>query len=233
MFLFSKKSPIKFEGFNDCHSHILPGVDDGVRKMSDSLIILETYEKEGIMEVVFTPHIMADVPNTPEDLKQRFEAFKAEYKGPIKLHLAAEYMLDSAFPALLESGNLLTHGDGSRLLVETSYFQPPLDFENLLFEIQTRGYDPILAHPERYVYMSDKDYYSLRDKGITLQMNIGSLCGLYGELAQKKARKLLLAGFYSLAGSDIHSPRMLSHFLETKISSKEAEAFEAIKGFNI
>ena len=233
MFLFSKKSPINLKGFHDCHSHILPGVDDGVRKMSDSLTILEAYEKEGIEEVVFTPHIMADVPNTPEDLKQRFEAFKAEYKGPIKLHLAAEYMLDSAFPALLDSGNLLTHGDGNRLLVETSYFQPPLDFDNILFEIQTMGYEPVLAHPERYVYMSDRDYESLRDKGIALQMNIGSLAGLYGEAAHKKALKLLLAGFYTMAGSDIHSPRMLPHFFETKLGKKEIEAFEAIKGFNI
>ena len=233
MFLFSRKKEIDLSGFMDCHSHILPGVDDGVRKMSDSLHILEEYEKMGIPEVVFTPHIMADVPNTPEDLRQRFEAFKAEYKGPIKLHLAAEYMLDSAFPALLESGNLLTHGDGKRLLVETSYFQPPMDFENLLFEIQTSGYEPILAHPERYVYMSDKDYEGLRDKGITLQMNIGSLAGLYGERAQKKALKLLLAGFYTMAGSDIHTPRMIPHFLATKLGKKEAEAFEAIKGFSI
>ena len=233
MFLFNRKKSIDLHGFRDCHSHILPGVDDGVRKMSDSLNILAAYEKEGIDEVVFTPHIMADVPNTPEDLKRRFEEFKAEYKGPIKLHLAAEYMLDSAFPALLESGNLLTHGDGRRLLVETSYFQPPMDFDNLLFDIQTHGYDPVLAHPERYVYMRDKDYYGLRDKGITLQMNIGSLAGLYGEGAQKKALKLLLEGFYTMAGSDIHSPRMIPHFLATKLGAKEAEAFAAIKGFTI
>ncbi|MBO4595608.1 MAG: capsular biosynthesis protein [Bacteroidales bacterium] len=233
MFWFKKKKNIDFHGFNDCHSHILPGVDDGVKKMSDSLVILEAYEKEGIQEVVFTPHIMADVPNTPEDLRQRFEAFKSEYKGPIKLHLAAEYMLDSSFPALLDSGNLLTHGDGNRLLVETSYFQPPLDFDDLLFEIQTKGYEPVLAHPERYVYMSDKHYLSLRDRGITLQMNIGSLAGLYGEMAQKKALKLLLGGFYTMAGSDIHSPRMIPHFLETRLGEKEAAAFAAIKGFSI
>ena len=233
MFLFCRKKKIDLHGFNDCHSHILPGVDDGVRKMSDSLAILQAYEEEGIGEVVFTPHIMADVPNTPEDLRKRFEAFKQEYHGPVKLHLAAEYMLDSAFPALLESGNLLTHGDGRRILVETSYFQPPMDFDNLLFDIQTRGYEPILAHPERYVYMGDKDYHTLRDKGIVLQMNIGSLCGLYGEAAMKKAHKLLLAGFYDLAGSDIHSPRMIPHFLETRLDRKTAEAFEAIKGFSI
>ena len=81
--------------------------------------------------------------------------------------------------------------------------------------------------------MEDKDYQALRDKGITLQMNIGSLAGLYGERAQKKALKLLLAGFYTMAGSDIHSPRMIPHFLETKLGDKEAEAFEAIKGFSI
>ena len=108
-----------------------------------------------------------------------------------------------------------------------------MDFDNLLFDIQTRGYEPILAHPERYVYMGDKDYQTLRDKGIVLQMNIGSLCGLYGEAAMKKAHKLLLAGFYDLAGSDIHSPRMIPHFLETRLDRKTAVAFEAIKGFSI
>ena len=116
--LFPRISSL-LSGFTDHHSHILPGVDDGVKKMEVSLQVLQRYEEIGIAEVWCTPHIMEDIPNTTEGLKARFAELCAAYQGSIKLHLAAEYMLDGLFEERLEQGDLLTlGGEGNQLLVE-------------------------------------------------------------------------------------------------------------------
>ena len=119
-----------FEGFTDWHSHILPAVDDGVRSVEEALEILHGYEALGMKTVWLTPHIMEDMPNTPESLKRKFEELRTAYSGRIGLHLAAEHMLDNLFDERLNGNDLLPIGRrGNHLLVETSYFNPPLDLE--------------------------------------------------------------------------------------------------------
>ena len=164
--LFSKISSLLI-GFTDHHSHILPGVDDGVKKMEVSLKVLERYEQLGISEVWCTPHIMEDIPNTTAGLQARFAELCEAYQGPIKLHLAAEYMMDALFEERLNQGDLLSLGDeGNQLLVETSYFTPPMDMDSILLRIKQKGYYPVLAHPERYVYMGKERYTELKSKDI-------------------------------------------------------------------
>lgn len=197
-------------GATDCHSHILPGVDDGVSDMETSLSILGAYEKLQIKEVWCTPHIMEDIPNTTEDLKARFAELKAAYHGPVQLNLAAEYMMDGLFLERLEKDDLLTHGhEGNALLVETSYYTPPMDLHDILDSIIRKGYYPILAHPERYLYMKISDYAPLKKKGLRFQLNVASLSGAYGGDAVKKAHYLLKEGAYNYFGSDIHRFRQL------------------------
>ena len=174
--LFGKK-PLSeiWVGATDCHSHILPGVDDGVADMETSLKILAAYEKLQIQEVWCTPHIMEDVPNKTEDLKARFAELKAAYHGLVRLNLAAEYMMDGLFLDRLEQEDLLTHGhEGNTLLVETSYFTPPMDLHGILNTIKGKGYYPILAHPERYLYMKMDDYAPLKKMGVRFQLNLAS-----------------------------------------------------------
>lgn len=221
MFFFNKKKAVDYHGFIDCHSHILPGVDDGVRCMEDSLRILSKYEELGIREVVFTPHVMEDVPNTADDLRTRFAAFCEEYTGPVKLHLAAEYMMDHHFEELMQGGDLLTHGDNRHILVETSYFNPPTNMDGILFDLMAANYLPVLAHPERYMYMRKEEYKELKDKGILLQMNLGSLAGMYGSHVKERAEYLLSNGLYDMAGSDIHSPRMLHAYTSIMLGRKQ------------
>lgn len=192
--------------FTDYHSHILPGVDDGVKKMEVSLKVLERYEQLGIAEVWCTPHIMEDIPNTTAALKARFAELCEAYQGPVKLHLAAEYMMDALFEERLQQSDLLPLGDkGNQLLVETSYFTPPMDMDALLNQVKQKGYYPVLAHPERYVYMDRGRYTALKDMGILFQLNLSSLGGAYGSEAKDKARWLLKHNYYNLAGSDLHS----------------------------
>ena len=191
---------------SDRHSHILFGVDDGVQTLEESLEVLAFYEKVGIKEVWCTPHIMEDVPNRTEELRVRFAQLTEAYGGTVKLHLAAEYMIDNIFNERLSKKDLLAHGElKNHLLVETSYFNPPLNFEETLKEIYAIGYYPLLAHPERYAYMTDKDYIKLKSNGIKFQLNLLSLQGMYGKSAQKKAEWLLSKNFYDQVGSDIHS----------------------------
>lgn len=214
-----------FSGATDWHSHILPGVDDGVQQMEESLAVLEYYEKIGIKEVWLTPHIMEDWPNTPEELQARFQELQAAYQGPVKLNLAAENMLDNLFTERLAAKQLMPIGPKrDHLLVETSYFQPPIDFYETLKRIQEIGYTPILAHPERYIYMEDSDYERLVSMKVKLQLNIVSLVGAYGKPAQEKAQMLLGKGCYSFFGSDLHRLRAFMAGVNVKGLKKEQVA---------
>ena len=207
-------------GATDSHSHILPGVDDGVSDMETSLNILAAYEKLQIREVWCTPHVMEDIPNTTEGLKARFAELKAAYHGPVQLNLAAEYMMDGLFLDRLEQDDLLTHGhEGNALLVETSYYTPPMDLHGILESIIRKGYYPILAHPERYLYMKMSDYEPLKKMGLRFQLNVASLTGAYGEDAVKKAQKLLKDNAYNYIGSDIHRYRQVQIW-DARISKK-------------
>ena len=135
--LFTRISSL-LTNFTDHHSHILPGVDDGVKKMEVSLKVLERYEQLGIAEVWCTPHVMEDIPNTTAALQARFAELCEAYQGPIKLQLAAEYMMDALFEERLEQGDLLALGnEGNQLLVETSYFTPPMDMDDILKRVKT------------------------------------------------------------------------------------------------
>ena len=210
--LFPKISSL-LTNFTDHHSHILPGVDDGVKKMEVSLKVLERYEQLGIAEVWCTPHVMEDIPNTTAGLQARFAELCEAYQGPIKLHLAAEYMMDALFEERLEQDDLLKLGnDGNQVLVETSYFNPPMDLDAILRRIKQKGLYPMLAHPERYVYMGKDRYKALKESGIRFQLNLSSLAGGYGSEAKDKANWILKQGYYNIAGSDLHSSKNIDYW---------------------
>ena len=204
-------------GMTDWHCHILPGVDDGFRSLEDSLEALSRYESLGVSEVWLTPHVMEDVPSTTEALKNRFSELCDAYKGPLRLYLAAEYMMDSLFERRLRDRDLLPLGTGGKhLLVETSYFNPPAGLVEILKSIKAAGYFPVLAHPERYMYMDMEDYSALTDSGVRLQLNLCSLVGMYGKEVQKKAFRLLRKGCFSIVGTDLHRLSQLDFLTKTR-----------------
>lgn len=200
------------KGFCDCHTHLLPGVDDGVATIEQSLEVLAYMESQGVSQVWCTPHVMDDIPNPTELLQKKFEELKTAYKGNIKLNLAAEYMLDSEFEKRLAEGDILNMWDDV-VLVETSTNIPPYNLLNLLENIMSKGYRPMLAHPERYRYMDVADYRHLREIGVYYQLNLPSVVGYYGETAANKALRLLREGSYYAVGSDCHKySSILSQF---------------------
>ena len=222
--LFSPKKSLIASGLLkdavDNHSHILPGVDDGVRTLEESMEILRYYDELGFHTLWLTPHVMEDVPNTTADLTARFEALKAAYDGPMELHLAAEYMMDNLFEERLAAGDLLRHG-GDYVLVETSTLFPPIGFWDIIETMKRKGYMPVLAHPERYRYMEKKEYERLRSMGVVFQLNIPSIVGAYGESVREKALKMLDKGMYALVGSDCHRSRAVHHWYNAPVLKKD------------
>lgn len=223
MWLFSKKYSIASSGildkYTDWHCHLLPGVDDGVQTMEEALQILASYERLKVKEVWLTPHIMEDIPNSTAMLRTRYAELKSAYKGPIILRLASENMLDNLFEERLAQGDLLPLGkEGKHLLVETSYFNPPYGLHNILLRIKSKGYVPVLAHPERYVYMGQEDYEQLKRLNVAFQLNLPSLVEAYGTDAKRKSKWLLKKMYYQFTGTDTHKLSAWEHFTGLKVS---------------
>lgn len=196
----------------DIHSHLIPGLDDGVTSLDETLTCLKQFADWGIRKVITTPHVSRDwYPNTSALMQEGLLAVQnliAEHQLPITIEVAAEYLLDDFFMESLEQGNVLTFGDKRYLLVETGYSAPPMRLHDMLFRIQTRGYTPILAHPERYKYYhADKPaLMQLREAGCLFQLNWMSLSGRYGSQIEKQARYLLQQTCIDFVGSDLHRP---------------------------
>ncbi len=207
------------KGMTDCHSHLLPGVDDGVGTLDESLRILDMMEKHGVRKVWLTPHIMEDIPNETVTLQEKFQELKRSYNGTLELALAAEYMMDNLFEERLGKNDLLPLGEnGDHLLVETSYFSPPMGLKNILLRIKSKGYHPVLAHPERYAYMDESDYRQLKDMGVKFQINLPSIAGMYGNRIKKKAMFLMREQAIAYIGTDIHSYSIFQKFICTSVT---------------
>lgn len=198
------------KGSADYHSHILCGVDDGVMTLEESLAVLDYEASLGVTDVWCTPHVMEEISNDTTFLMVKFAELKEVYMGPVKLHLAAEYMLDTLFGHRLHDRDLLVIDD-DRVLVETSCVSPPLDLSDRLYELQSAGYTPLLAHPERYRYLTKEDYVCLSQMNVNFQLNLPSLLGAYGQSAKNKAEWLLENGYYICAGSDCHKLDAISN----------------------
>lgn len=201
----------------DMHSHLLPGIDDGAPHLDASLELLRGLQKLGYQRIFTSPHVMSVYyPNQRETiLRLRDSLAEAMLEVGIELTLdaAAEYYIDENFVSLLEKEPLLTL-PGQRVLVEMSTRQPYPDLHRILFELQMKGYQPILAHPERYAYYrSLEDYENLKTMGCSLQVNLLSLCGYYGKSVLAAAQTLSANGLIDFLGTDLHHQGQLEQLL--------------------
>lgn len=231
-FSFKKKHSLVqsgiLKGMTDIHSHILPGVDDGSPDKATSLELLQFLEELGITSVWFTPHVMSDMKqNTKSYLTEHFEVFRTSYKGPIQLHQAGEYMMDAQFTTQLPA-EVLPLGE-NHLLVETSYMLPPVGMKDILAAVR-KNYFPVIAHPERYTYMTMDDYRNLyRTDGYNLQLNLMSLSGYYNPGARHAAEALLAAGMYTYVGTDLHHLERYAPMLQSmKLTSAQLDALSVL-----
>jgi protein-tyrosine phosphatase len=198
----------------DIHSHLIPGIDDGVKSEEETAEMLRGLVKLGYKKVITTPHIMHDhYRNTPEIILEGLEkirAVAARENIPVTIEAAAEYYIDEGFLQKLASGKILSI-NGKYVLVEISYMNPPDNLSQAFFEIGIAGYTPLLAHPERYPFWYPKfdEYRRLKDHGILFQVNIGSIAGYYGAGPKKIAEQLIDENLVDFIGSDLHGDRHL------------------------
>ena len=195
----------------DIHSHLLPGLDDGVKSFEESEEIIRNFQHLGYTKLITTPHVMSDFyRNTNENIVTSLSEVNAylRQKGiEITLEAAAEFYLDEVLVARIQTGDpLLTFGK-NYFLFETNFMTEPLNLKEFIFLATTKGYKPILAHPERYVYLQNNftKAEDLVNRGVLFQLNIASLTGYYSKAAQATAQKLIDKGYVHFLGSDCHN----------------------------
>ncbi|GAB2771248.1 tyrosine-protein phosphatase YwqE [Hymenobacter luteus] len=204
----------------DMHSHVLPGLDDGAETPEQSVALLRQLQELGYRKLVMTPHVMGDFyRNTPEGIRKALDALRATAAQAgitgLELDCAAEYYLDEWLGRKLEQKEPLLSFGGERryVLFETSYINEPFNFAETVFNLQAAGYQPVLAHPERYTYLYGRfeELIRIRENGVLLQVNLNSLVGYYSAGAKRVAEKLIDAGLVDMVGSDAHNGKHLEH----------------------
>lgn len=211
---FRKKQPEKAELFfkTDIHCHLVPGIDDGQKTPEGGADLVAREKSWGIERIIATPHVTQDTfENTPEIINAAFDKLRKEVESreiDIKLDHSAEYRIDGFFNSQLDNG-LVNPMPGNYLLVENSFIQEPWNLDKLLFDLKVKGYKPILAHPERYLYYHPKRdrYQQLHDSGTLFQINLLSLAGNYGKDVLRMAEYLIDNDMVDFIGTDMHNSR--------------------------
>lgn len=201
----------------DMHSHLIPGIDDGSQSLEESIALVKRLHGYGLKKLIITPHVMTEFyKNTPESILAGLEDLKAAVKNEdisIELGAAAEYYLDEIFLEKISgSQKLLTFGE-NHVLVETGFMSKPNMLLESFFQLEMAGYQPILAHPERYMYLHhDTELLeAMVDRNISFQINLLSLTGYYSKPVKKFAEKLIDEGLVKLVGTDCHNERYLDY----------------------
>jgi tyrosine-protein phosphatase YwqE len=231
MFNFFSKSgktnpDLSFIGV-DMHSHLLPGLDDGLKEVEQSVNFIRQLSEIGYKKLICTPHILSDLyPNSRESILPKLDLVRealAKARVNVEIDAAAEYMIDHDFSQLVAKSkreDLLTINK-RYILIEMSYLAPSPNFESVIFELRMLGLTPILAHPERYSYFhrNFSQYDRFKELGCMLQVNILSLSGGYGPDVKKTAEKLFKKNMVDFLGTDMHHERHLLALQE--IASKK------------
>jgi len=199
--------------YSDMHSHLIPGIDDGAADMENSMAMIRGMMELGYKKLITTPHVQWEMyKNTHEIIHAGCNSVKQKLVQSglnIEFVAAAEYFMDDHFDELLsEDVPLLTIKD-NLILVEFSFIRQPIDLKDKLFQLQIQGYQPIIAHPERYLYYgAHKNWYDeLKEMGCLFQLNMLSLCGFYGKKQEELANYLIKKKYVNLVGTDLHNIR--------------------------
>lgn len=229
--IFSKKEeiidPIDISFLrNDIHSHLIPGIDDGSPEMETTIVLLKKFIDLGYKKVITTPHVMSDYyKNNPEIILSGLNNVRKEIKKQnlnIEIEAAAEYNLEPEFEKLLDDGKLLSFGAEKYLLFELSFFDEPLRLNETIWKMIEKGFRPVLAHVERYGYWHN-NYDKIEEminRGVKLQLNIGSVTGAYGPEVKKFAERLIKDEIIDFVGSDchhLHHLEMINHAIRLPI----------------
>lgn len=234
---FKKKKTLKElipNDFVDIHSHLLYGLDDGAKSLQETQDLIADLKSFGFTQFVTTPHTTPLIwENSKQDILNQYRKVKEELEASdIELRVASEYLMDDSFFKRLENEKLLTIKDNF-VLVEMSYINPPIQLYEIIMELNSQGYQPVLAHPERYNFYKN-DYSSfkrLKSAGCLFQMNMLSCTNYYGSGITAIADHLLKENMYDFAGSDVHHQKHINAF-SAHINLKNLDAFETLLAKN-
>ena len=204
-----KLDPLDFSVLKtDMHSHLIPLIDDGSQSEEESIHIISELKNLGFSKIITTPHTMSDYyKNTPEIIKKGKIQVLKEIKRvnlEIEFDSASEYYVDYDFRQQIVKNSLLTFGS-KYLLIEFPFVEEPKDIDDIIFQLQLSGYNVVLAHPERYLYYTNKDLKKFSEKGVLLQLNLLSITGYYSDLVKKNAENLIKEDLISFVGTDCHN----------------------------
>lgn len=194
----------------DMHSHLLPGLDDGLKKMEETIVFIKQLHELGYCKLICTPHILNGVhPNSPSTILPVLALVKEQLriqKIEIKIEAAAEYMIDEKFQKLIKNGDALLTFGGKYILVEMSYLATSPYLYQVIFDLKLLGLQPVLAHPERYTFFHTQfeQFQELKNRDCLFQINLLSLYGYYGNQVKKITEKLLKNKMVEFVGTDIH-----------------------------
>ena len=211
----------------DTHSHIIPGVDDGVQNMDEALAILKGYEKDGVKGVCLTPHF-AMLRGFYEDkayYEKHFETLKqaASDEGiGIDLYLGSE--IDEYDNMEKNIENAHTYNGSSYVLVDFGMREARID--EIVYTLKMKGYNTVVAHAERYHYMTLNDWKRVKKEGAVIQVNARHFLKGGGKRSQKMALTLLKENMIDLIASDIHAIKHIHSMKKAYkfIAKKKSEA---------
>ena len=212
----------------DIHTHILPGIDDGAKDLTESLALLKLAENDGITHMVATPHIhMGRFNNAIAQIKNDLQSLKLEAHKEginVKLAAAAEVRLDVELMAMVMANKLPFIGkiaDKNVLLLELPHSHMPQGYDKFIQWLAKQNIHVIIPHPERNRDIQSNLYYiqHLKQLGCDFQLTASSIEGEWGESAQTIALQMLKNGLVNYVASDAHSvkrrPPILSQARKT------------------
>lgn len=224
----------------DMHNHLLPGIDDGSPDLETSILLIKGLKELGIHRSISTPHVMQGVHNnTPETIRAAYDLLchrLQQEEIDFDLKFSAEYMIDEDLDNWIQKDQLCLLPN-KHMLIEMSYLSESKALFQVIKKIQDKGYQPILAHPERYNYyhMNFKIYQEIKMAGCMLQLNLLSISRYYGEHVKSAAIMLIKEGLYDLLGTDMHHEKHLAAIRQvvTKYDVKDLLGCCAIKNASL
>lgn len=192
----------------DVHSHILPNVDDGSSSVLASVEMVKQAVAQGVTDVILTPHNRGDFVKTPSELKSAFEQFKntiAQQGVNVNLHLGQEIFVTKDVKNKIVNKQVLTINDGNFVLIEPDYVE--CEITEVVYELVRLGYKPIVAHVERFNYITLNDLYEIKQLGGYIQVNASAVIGKDFRINAKLIKQGFKEGLIDFVASDVHSNR--------------------------
>lgn len=222
----------------DMHCHLIPQVDDGSKCIEESIECLNTLKAVGYKRVIITPHFQYPRFNNDEDdICRRYEEVKKAAKNAgVGIEIAGiggEYRIDSGFKNRVENPRFLKLSN-KYVLVEFSLHQQMMGCDEMIFDMQMKGYEVILAHPERYPYLNvmGTRMEQLKNQGVFFQINALSLGGFYGDEAKKRAYQMLENGWVEFMGTDTHNTLYAQALVDLSNDRKVEKVLEKYEFLN-